>query len=157
MNLLVFAFLLWLVYLALTADLSLANLILGLGVAGLVTWLLRQRPHGFSWHHLARKPLDLAIYLATLGLDSLRSGLQVMRLVLTPTMPIDPGILAVQVPLQGELGLALSGHAFCITPGELVVEFDPQGILYIHSLVLSESRQTDLHEQRWRILQRLLD
>lgn len=158
MNLVITVVLLWVVYLALSADVSWPNLALGLLVAAVVAWLLRLRAQSLRWTHLARKPLDIAVYLFYLGIDLLRSGLQVARLVLDPKLPIDPGIVAVCTPVDGEIGQALSGHAMSLTPGDIIVEYEEDGTLYVHSLVLERAPTADDLEwgKRWKALQRVL-
>lgn len=152
-------FLLWLIYLGLTSEFSLPNLILGLLVAVACAFLLRQRFHVHHWTHLARKPFDVIVYLFYLGVDIIRSGMQVARIVLDPKLPIDPGVVAVCTYFSGELGMALTAHAMTITPGEIVIEFAPDGTLFVHSLMLDHVPQPEDQDwgKRWKALQRVLE
>jgi multicomponent Na+:H+ antiporter subunit E len=159
MSQIIMTLLLWLVYLGLTSDFGLPNLILGLLVALACVFLLRQRFHLPHWTHLARKPFDILVYFFYLGVDMIRSGVQVARIVFDPKLPIDPGIVAVCTYFSGEFGMALTAHAMTITPGEIVMEFAPDGTLFVHSLQLDQSPQPEDQDwgKRWKALQRVLE
>lgn len=158
MNLVFFTLIIWLVYLALTSEFSPVNLLLGLLVALIVTWLLRQRGHSLGIHHLARKPIDLLIYVYYQLVDLLKSGLQMVRIVFDPALPINPDFIDTKTRFDSELGMALSAHAITLTPGELVVEFDVENQAYlVHVLVQEEVGSNDPEQQkRFEVLERLL-
>lgn len=57
-----------------------------------------------------------------------------VRIILHPKLPIKSGIIAIPSTSESELGRALSAHAISLPPGELFVEMDENGTMYIHSL-----------------------
>jgi multicomponent Na+:H+ antiporter subunit E len=125
---------LWLLYLLLSGNLELLNLVAGLWVAWGMTALLRPQPRKIA---LRRLPGALAAslrYLFLLAYDLVTSGLQVARIVLDPALPISPGIVAIPTDCQSDLAKALSAHAVSVAPGELVIEIDEQGVMYTHCL-----------------------
>jgi multicomponent Na+:H+ antiporter subunit E len=79
-------------------------------------------------------------YIFILLVDIMRNGLQVARIVLTPSLPIKPGIITIPSHCDTELGTALTAHAITVSPGELVVEVGEDGTMYTHCLdaVVSE-------------------
>jgi multicomponent Na+:H+ antiporter subunit E len=125
---------LWLVYLALTANLELSNLILGLLITTGLTRLLRPPRGEFVLRRLPAAVLALVRYLFVVARDAVRSGLVAARLVLDPDLPVKPGIIAIPAGCDSELATALSAHAITLAPGEMVVEIGEGGILYTHAL-----------------------
>jgi multicomponent Na+:H+ antiporter subunit E len=125
---------LWLVYLALTANLEPSNLVLGLLVATGLTLLLRPPPGRFELRRLPRALVALGRYLFVVFVDAIKSGLIAARLVLDPALPVKPGIIAIPSDCDSELATALSAHAITLAPGEMVVEIGKDGTMYAHAL-----------------------
>lgn len=132
---------LWLVYLALTANLEVSNLVLGLLIATGLTLLLRPPRGTFAPRRVPVALLALLRYLAIVASDAIRSGLVAARLVLDPDLPVKPGIIAIPSGCDSELATALSAHAITLAPGEMVVEIDEQGIMYTHALDATRAAQ----------------
>jgi multicomponent Na+:H+ antiporter subunit E len=125
---------LWLVYLALTANLEWSNLILGLLIAAGLTRLLRPPRGSFELRRLPVALLALGRYLFIVAWDAIKSGLVAARLVLDPALPVKPGIVAIPSGCDSELATALSAHAITLAPGEMVVEIGEGGVMYTHTL-----------------------
>lgn len=122
------------VYLALTGNLQPSNIVLGVLVAGAASLLLRPQPGRMDVRRLPAAAWALVRYIAILGLDVVKSGVGVARIVLDPRLPIRPGIVAIESGCDSELATALSAHALSITPGELVIGIDDAGVMYTHCL-----------------------
>ena len=95
----------------------------------------------------------LLLYVVYLSSEVFVSGIKVALIILTPSMPIEPGITAIstQNDTGNSLMSAVSAHGITITPGELVVDFEESrddGVLMIvHSLDVKNSRQSLDHDQ----------
>ena len=125
---------LWLVYLALTANFKLNNLVLGLLIAIGLTLLMRPPRGAFEIGRLPSALLALGRYLLVVLADVVKSGLAVARLVLDPDLPVKPGIIAIPSGCDSELATALSAHAITLAPGEVVIEIGEDGMMYTHTL-----------------------
>lgn len=134
MHYLTFMFPVWLLYLLLTGNWALNNLITGLILAGMVALLVRPVKRPFAWNRLPDALLATMRYMALLLWELLVSGVQVARIVLSPSLPIQPGIIAIPSQCESDLGVALSAHAISLTPGEIVVEIDEGRVMYTHVL-----------------------
>jgi multicomponent Na+:H+ antiporter subunit E len=141
---------LWLVYLALTANLELSNLILGLLIAAGLTRLLRPPRGEFVLRRLPAALLALVRYLFVVARDAIRSGLFAARLVLDPALPVKPGIIPIPSGCDSELATALSAHAITLAPGEMVVEIDEEGVMYTHALDATHAAEYVAEAQRLR-------
>ena len=142
---------LWLVYLALTANLELANLVLGFLVAVGLTALLRPPRATFDLRLLPAAVFALGRYLFLVILNAIKSGLVVARLVLDPALPVNQGIIAIPTGCDSELATALSAHAITLAPGEMVIEIGEGGVMYTHALDATQATEYVAEAQRLRL------
>ncbi len=140
----------WLIYLALTANLELSNLIAGLLIGLAIAAIIRPVSQPLAIGRLPAALFNLLRYTIWLGIDIIRNGIRVARIVLDPKLPIRPGIIAVQAGMKSELGVALSAHAITVTPGEQVVEIGEDGTMYVHCLDVVNSAAGAEEAQRKR-------
>ncbi|MBP6016349.1 MAG: Na+/H+ antiporter subunit E [Candidatus Promineofilum sp.] len=133
--------LLTLVYLALTSNLEWVNIVVALLLAALVVMLVRPTPRPTGPRNFPRSFVAFVRYIANLIQDLTVSGIQMARLVLTPSLPIRPGIIAIAAETETDLGLTLSAHAVTLTPGELVVEIGDDHIMYTHALDATQAEE----------------
>ncbi len=146
-----------LLYLALSANLAPANIVTGALIAVGITLLLRPTGRPLELHRLPGTLWAVARYLLILALDVVKSGLNVARIVLTPSLPIRPGIVAIPSLCQSELATALSAHAITITPGEMVIEIDDSGTMYTHCLdaTMADTYRAEAQRLRRELLHRI--
>ncbi len=143
-------FILLVVYLALTGNLQLSNIVLGALVATVATLLLRPQPGRMDLRRLPAAIWATIRYIAILASDVVKSGIWVARIVLDPKLPIQPGIVAIPSGCTSELGMALSAHALSITPGELVIGIGEDGVLYTHCLDATHAAEYAAEAQAMR-------
>ncbi|WP_078552739.1 Na+/H+ antiporter subunit E [Bacillus alkalicellulosilyticus] len=63
------------------------------------------------------------------------ANIDVIKIVLSPKMNIQPGIIAVPTQLKADWEVTLLGALISLTPGTLTMDFsDDNQILYIHSI-----------------------
>lgn len=134
-------FALTLVYLALTANVAPLNVVLGMLVATAVTFLLPSSHLEMRWQDWPAATWAFVRYALILIWDLFVSGVQVARIVLSPKIDINPGIIAIPSETTSELATALSAHAITLTPGELVVEIGEEGVMYTHVLDVSQAEE----------------
>jgi multicomponent Na+:H+ antiporter subunit E len=145
-------------YLALTASLELGNIVLGVLVAAVAALLVHPARQPSSLQALPGALWALAKYTAILLGELIVSGLQVAHIVLSPSLPIKPGIIAIPAGTDSELATALSAHSITVTPGEMVVEISDDGVMYTHVLDVTQSEAARLNaqEQRRKLLSKIL-
>ena len=139
-----------LVYLEASSNYEPRNLVVGFLVAAGITVMIRPRRSGTDWRRLPAAVAAAVKYVIILAADLIRSGIQVARIVLNPALPIKPGIVAIPTGCESELGTALSAHAISLTPGELVIEMDEQGVMYTSCLDVTTSEKQVAEAQRLR-------
>ena len=157
MHYLAVTLLLLFVYLELSFNFQLNNLVVGLLIAGSIAFLVRPRSGPIAWGRLPASIWSLVKYLTILAYDLIQSGILVARLVLTPKMRLHQGTVAIPADCDSELGTALSAHAITLTPGELVVEMDAEGVMYTHCLDVTEADKymAEAQEMRKGLLEKI--
>jgi multicomponent Na+:H+ antiporter subunit E len=147
----------FLIYIGLTANFELSNLVVGALMAVMVGILVRPKRRAFHLRYLPGALVSLVKYIVLLLYDLIMSGVQVAQIVLNPKLPINPGIITIPVRCETELANALSAHAITLTPGELVIEMDEHGVMYTHILDMSREREyiDQAQSQRRDLLRRI--
>jgi len=151
---------LFLVYLALTGNADPANLVVGALVAVGIS-LLRPKMN-LPLLNLKRLPQFLWAgirYLFVVAGDVIRGGISTARIVLDPNLPLNPGIIAIPSGTRSELGTALSAHSISLSPGEMVVAIDDEGVMYTHCLNVDDSEKmvADAQNLRKNLLSRMFE
>lgn len=149
---------LWLVYLALTSNPELSNLVVGLLIALGLTALLHPDPYRVRPQRIPGALWAGLRYLAVVGKDVFLGGLQVARLVLDPALPIHPAIIAIPSGTESELATALSSHAISLSPGAMVIEIGEHGVMYTHTLDVNmpDEAYFEIQRQRRDLLAKML-
>lgn len=145
-----FILLLTLIYLLLTANFEWLNIFTGVLIAVLMTWLLRPRLKSSSWRRVPAAFLALIQYVGIMVLDIINGGIMVARSVWSKKIDIDPAIVAIPSGCDSEFATALSAHAISVSPGELMVEVDEDGVMYTHVLDVTHSSEYKEQAQQMR-------
>ncbi len=146
-------------YLALTPKVDAAQIILGFIIAMGIMALLRPSQRSVHWVRLPAAFVSAAVYLVVLIRNVTYSGLVVARIVLHPKLPLKSGIIAFPPECRSEIGRALGAHAISLSPGELLIEMEEDGTMYIHSLDVETSERlvTSYQHRRQELLRRVFD
>jgi len=138
------------IYLLLSSNLEWLNIFTGVVVAIGITLLLRPQLKPFSWRRAPRALLAMIQYLGIMIYDILKGGIMVAKSVWSRKLDIQPSIIAIPSACDSELATALSAHAISISPGELVVEIDENGVMYTHVLDVTHSGEYQEQAQQMR-------
>lgn len=144
----------WTIY---TAQLSVGNIILGYVFSFIVLVAVGVRGDTFNIRNLPRQVFYVIAYTLFLSREVLISGLQVARITLMPSLPIEPGMTHIntQDKTENPVISAISAHGITITPGELVVDFGETSsdglLMVIHSLNITNSASKLDNDQSTRI------
>ncbi|UMZ74585.1 Na+/H+ antiporter subunit E [Natranaerofaba carboxydovora] len=74
-----------------------------------------------------------AFYIFSLILNIVKANINVAKIVLSPKMPIEPGIVVVKSILQNDLSKVFYSNSITLTPGTLTVDSDGDKLI-IHAL-----------------------
>lgn len=138
------------IYLELSSNFELSNIVVGLIIVTGIAKFVRPQHLPSDWRRLPSSVFALVQYLVILVYDVIASGIQVARIVLDPALPIKPGIVSIPSQCDSEMGTALSAHAITLAPGEMVVEIDEKGVMYTSCLDTTNSEKYVENAQKMR-------
>lgn len=138
-------------WLILTEQFNLPGFVIGYVLSfGIVAVLLHDQPVSMNPSRLPSQAWALLTYSVVLARDIMLSGIDVLLRVFN-VRPVRPGIIAVKIDDDDEIIAGLSAHGITITPGQLVVDFDDEGYLYVHCLDIEDSAAKVDAEQAARL------
>ena len=71
------------------------------------------------------------MYLGVFFVELVKSNLDVARRVVSPSLPINPGIVEVKTLLKSKMGRMILANSITLTPGTLTIDI-LEDTLYIH-------------------------
>jgi len=124
-----FLFLFWLL---LNGSLAADTLAVGAVVALVITLLSRNGMTFLSGYHYTPKALVATLlYLSFFFKELMKANFRLAKIVLSPSLPINPGFVKVQTKLKSPMGRLLLANSITLTPGTLTVEMEGDW-LYVH-------------------------
>lgn len=126
-----------LIWLAVNASLAPAVVVVGALLAALLA--VAFAPFARVYTHIQWSPrvlLYVLRYLLVFSWELIKANLNVARLVLSPRIRIQPGIVEVRTRLKSPLGRLVLANSITLTPGTLVVDVRDD-TLFIHWIVVS--------------------
>lgn len=76
-----------------------------------------------------------AVYLPVFAWEMFKANLDVAFRLLSPKLPIRPGIVKIKTNLKSDSGLTFLANSITLTPGTTTVDIDKEnGFLYVHWL-----------------------
>lgn len=120
------------VWLLLTGSLHPDELIVGAVVLVLTLVVYRHSLEVFGGIKFGPKTLVmLPVYLVVFVVELVKSNIDVARRVLSPALPVNPGIVRVHTELESDVGKLLLANSITLTPGTLTLDVDGKD-LYVH-------------------------
>ena len=124
------------VWVALTGDISPANVVFGLALGGLVGRF--SRPLGPYPAFAKVRAVKLVGLLLFLAWEIVVANLKVVAAVLGPRRLLRPALVAVPLDLEGEERIAALSNLISLTPGTLSLDVSPdRKTLYVHTMSTS--------------------
>ncbi|HNT28691.1 MAG TPA: Na+/H+ antiporter subunit E [bacterium] len=119
-------------WLLLNGSLAADIVIVGVVTALVIAILFRDGLAVFSeFRATPRAFLTAFLYLPYFLGELIKSNLHIARVVLTPSLPLNPAIVKVRTRLKSRMGRLILANSITLTPGTLTVELDGEW-LYIH-------------------------
>jgi multicomponent Na+:H+ antiporter subunit E len=107
-------------------------LVVGLIAAIVITFLFSNSLAVISELSTTPRALIAAVgYVFFFARELVKSNLNLARIVLSPALPLNPGIVKVRTRLKSRMGRLLLANSITLTPGTLTVDIDGEW-LYIH-------------------------
>jgi len=122
-----------LIYLLL-AGFLIEEVILGIVVSAVLTFILsKYLDYSIDITFPVKLLKFVFIYIPVFIWKLVLANLDVARRVLSPKIPLNPGIVKVKTDLKGDLGKLTLANSITLTPGTLSIDVDDEHI-YVHTL-----------------------
>jgi multicomponent Na+:H+ antiporter subunit E len=79
-------------------------------------------------------------YLLVLLWQVVLANVEIAKILLSPQLPIQPGIVTFDPGLRTEFGRTLLANSITLTPGTLTLEVGDEGIFTVHALTIAAAR-----------------
>ncbi len=135
MRLLFWTVLLFTLWLVLTANTQVANIIIGLGVSVSIALLYIKLFAQNNFEFI--NPLWLGVYILVLLKNLITSNIDIAKRTLSRDMKLAPAIIAVETNLTSDWKKLLLANSITLTPGTLTLDIK-DNILYIHMIEFRE-------------------
>ena len=114
------------------------ELFVGIVIAIVVTFLTHGyfEGLGISYFHPRRVAYFIAFFIVFLW-EMVKANFHMARIVLSPKLPIKPGIVKIKTELKEPSAKLFLGNAITLTPGTLTIDYDDSHA-YIHWVEVKE-------------------
>jgi multicomponent Na+:H+ antiporter subunit E len=128
------------VWAAVTGSASVQNFVFGFALSTLALWIVRDEMSATGYIRRLGRILSLiALFFKELALSAWRVAL----LVLSPEMPVKPGIIAYPLTVDRDFEIALLANLITLTPGTLSVDVSAdRRVLFVHAIDCSDVEGT---------------
>lgn len=130
-------------------SLALDSLLIGVLVSLTITVLFRKGLSFFTEFNATPAAFIAGIfYYGYFFKELAKSNIKLAAIVISPSLPINPGIVRVRTQLKSKMGRLMLANSITLTPGTLSVELDGEWI-YVHWVTVES---TDVEETTQRIV-----
>ena len=124
------------VWAAVTGSFSPANLLFGLVLATGALYVIREQVGSLGYFARARRIVSLGLLFIY---ELILSAWRVAVLVVSPSMKIQPGIIAYPLTVKRDFEITLLANLITLTPGTLSVDVsEDETVLYVHCIDCSD-------------------
>ncbi|WP_435098382.1 Na+/H+ antiporter subunit E [Halarchaeum sp. P4] len=129
----------------------LAGLVVGLALSLPVTYAFRKLFPGRS--DLSRIPTAVPAavkYVVVFVYELLTANVDVVKRVLAPSMPLDPGVVVIPLRVESDAAITAIGNSITLTPGTLTMDYDAEeNALHVHAVDASDVEGLVAPVRRW--------
>ncbi|RLD44165.1 MAG: Na+/H+ antiporter subunit D [Bacteroidetes bacterium] len=141
----------------LTWSLELKSVLIGVGLSVILSLLFCGQCTIFSEMKLTPKAIIYTfIYLFVFLVELVKANIDVTRRVLSPKMPINPGIVKVDTHLKSKMARLILANSITLTPGTFTLEVH-EDTFYIHWIDVKHADEAHATEDLIRKFEKLLE
>ena len=131
-NLLVSFIVLMIAWVLLNWTLDPVNLAIGVGISLFLSFVFCSKCELFTDINLTPKAFAYTImYLFVFIIELIKANIDVTRRVLSPSLPINPGIVKVKTKLKSKMARLILADSITLTPGTFTLQVE-EDTFYIH-------------------------
>jgi len=150
-NYLIMSIMLFVIWLLLNNSLEIEIVLLGLGISLVLPLLLCGKCEVFTDLSLSPKAILYSfMFVFTFLVELFKANFDVARRVISPSLPINPGIVEVKTKLKSKIGRVILADSITLTPGTFTLELIDDS-LFIHWI---DVKSTDVEESTRLIVEK---
>ncbi len=124
---------------ALTGRFEPVDLLFGFVLGYAVLWAAYRSPQPHRYFVRFPKIIEFALFFLR---ELTKANLRMAATILSPRMPLRPGVVAVPIELQSQAAVVILANMISLTPGTLTLDISSdRKTLYIHTVWLDDPRQ----------------
>lgn len=124
--------------------------LIGIAVGLPIAFALRGFYQGAPTARTFRVAPYVALYVFTFLRELLVANLSVARVVLSPSLPIDPAVVEVPLRVESDVAVTTIANSITLTPGTLTMDYNADtNTLYVHSIDASDTDDILGPIRRW--------
>jgi len=156
-NIVISSVILFVFWVLLNNSIELINLLIGAGLSLMLSFLFCRSCNVFGDVKLTPGAFIYTIvYLFVFLGELIKSNLDVARRVVSPALPIKPGIVEVKTSLQSPMARMILANSITLTPGTLTVDMQDDQ-LFIHWIEVKTADQQQATERIVRKFEKYLE
>ncbi len=133
------------------------SVLIGIGLSGLLSILFCGQCTIFSEMKITPKSFIYTfIYLFVFIVELVKANIDVTRRVLSPSLPINPGIVKVDTHLKSKMARLILANSITLTPGTFTLEVHDD-TFYIHWIDVKHADEVHATEDLVRKFEKLLE
>ncbi|MCK5856624.1 MAG: Na+/H+ antiporter subunit E [Bacteroidales bacterium] len=141
----------------LTWTLDMKSVLIGIGLTGMLAILFCGSCTIFSEIKLTPKAFAYTfIYLIVFMGELVKANIDVTRRVLSPSLPINPGIVKVETRLKSKMARLILANSITLTPGTFTLEVHDDAF-YIHWIDVKHAEEAQATEDLVRKFEKILE
>ncbi len=141
----------------LTWSIELKSVLIGVALSGLLSLLFCGQCTIFSEMKITPKSFIYTfIYLFVFLVELVKANIDVTKRVLSPSLPINPGIVKVDTHLKSKMARLILANSITLTPGTFTLEVH-EDTFYIHWIDVKHSDEVHATEDLIRKFEKLLE
>ncbi len=131
-NLLVSFMVLMMVWVLLNWTIDPVNILIGVGVSLLLSAVFCSKCELFASINLSPKAFVYTfMYLIVFIIELIKANIDVTKRVLSPSLPINPGIVRVNTKLKSKMARLILANSITLTPGTFTLQVE-EDAFYVH-------------------------
>ncbi len=120
------------IWLVLNHSLQLPIILIGVALAAFLSLLMCNKCSVFNEFKFTPKAFVYTfLYIGVFILELFKSNIDIARRVLSPKLPINPGVVKAETALQSQMGRLILANSITLTPGTFTIDIIGN-TLYIH-------------------------
>lgn len=123
------------VWVALTGNFDLANILFGFLLSYFLLWVITRGSGNARYFKLMPKLIAFFFFFIY---ELVKANLQVAYEVITPRLNMTPGIVAVPLDIKSDFEITMLANLITLTPGTLSLDVsEDRKVIYVHSMYIT--------------------